>query len=245
MSTPQQRGVQPVLRQGVDGDVGARDRGDDRGCVGRTWPGSRVGCWRSARAPAPTSRYYPDTVEQVVAVEPEPSLLVHARAAAAAAPVAGERDRGERRVDARAMPAPFDAMVCSLVLCTVDDPDSVVRQLFSRLRPGGELRYMEHVASTGWRGSSAARRRCHGVAAAVRQLSHPPRHRADHREGRVHHRHRPQAVDHARTGCRCRSPSSPSAGRSNRLQPSNDGSFCSRVGNAVLALSCTVTVAAC
>ena len=28
----------------------------------------------------------------------------------------------------------------------------LLRQLFSRLKPGGELRYMEHVASTGWRG---------------------------------------------------------------------------------------------
>jgi predicted methyltransferase len=41
--------------------------------------------------------------------------------------------------------------VCSLVLCSVDDPDQVVRQLFSALKPGGELRYFEHVASSGWR----------------------------------------------------------------------------------------------
>jgi SAM-dependent methyltransferase len=47
---------------------------------------------------------------------------------------------------------PFDAVVCSLVLCSVEQPDSVVRQLFSLLRPGGELRYFEHIASSGWRG---------------------------------------------------------------------------------------------
>jgi 2-polyprenyl-3-methyl-5-hydroxy-6-metoxy-1,4-benzoquinol methylase len=34
-----------------------------------------------------------------------------------------------------------DAVVCALVLCSVDDPDSVLRQLFSMLTPGGELRY--------------------------------------------------------------------------------------------------------
>src|SRR6478736_5428746 len=39
----------------------------------------------------------------------------------------------------------FDAVVCSLVLCSVGDPDDVLRQLFSRLKPGGELRYLEHV----------------------------------------------------------------------------------------------------
>jgi SAM-dependent methyltransferase len=46
---------------------------------------------------------------------------------------------------------PFDAVVCSLVLCSVGDPDDVLQQLFSTLRPGGELRYLEHVASTGMR----------------------------------------------------------------------------------------------
>jgi SAM-dependent methyltransferase len=47
---------------------------------------------------------------------------------------------------------PFDAVVCSLVLCSVGDPDAVLRQLHSGLRPGGELRYLEHVASRGFRG---------------------------------------------------------------------------------------------
>ena len=46
---------------------------------------------------------------------------------------------------------PFDAVVCSLVLCSIDEPDSVLRQLLSLLRPGGELRYFEHVAGTGGR----------------------------------------------------------------------------------------------
>ena len=47
---------------------------------------------------------------------------------------------------------PFDAVVCSLVLCSVDDPERVLRQLNSVLKPGGQLRYFEHVASPGWRG---------------------------------------------------------------------------------------------
>ena len=52
------------------------------------------------------------------------------------------------------MPAtePFDAVVCSLVLCSVDDPDAVLRQPNSVLKPGGELRYFEHIAQPGWRG---------------------------------------------------------------------------------------------
>jgi predicted methyltransferase len=39
-----------------------------------------------------------------------------------------------------------------LVLCSVNEPDHVVRQLLSLLKPGGELRYLEHVASSGARG---------------------------------------------------------------------------------------------
>ena len=57
---------------------------------------------------------YPDTVGQVVAVEPEASLLVHARSAAAAAPVPVSVT-GEP-IEALTDPGPFDAVVCSLVL---------------------------------------------------------------------------------------------------------------------------------
>lgn len=94
--------------------------------------------------------YYPQTVREVVAVEPEPHLTVKARAAAEGAPVpvvvigdtAEDFSAGE----------PFDAVVCSLVLCSVNDPVGVLRHLRSLLRPGGQLRYLEHVASAGARG---------------------------------------------------------------------------------------------
>jgi SAM-dependent methyltransferase len=96
---------------------------------------------------------YPDTVTQVVAVEPEHRLAVLARQAAAAAPVpvTVSTDTVEQFAGSSAA-EPFDAAVCSLVLCSVDEPDHVVRQLLSLLRPGGELRYLEHVASSGARG---------------------------------------------------------------------------------------------
>jgi SAM-dependent methyltransferase len=94
--------------------------------------------------------FYPDSVEQVVAVEPEHRLAVLARDTAATAhvPVAVT----DSTVESFAAAEPFDAVVCSLVLCSVADPDSVLRQLFSWLRPGGELRYLEHVATGGIRG---------------------------------------------------------------------------------------------
>lgn len=94
--------------------------------------------------------HYPDSVDEVIAVEPEPRLAAQARAAAQTVPlrvvVTGET------VEAFSGAEPFDAVVCSLVLCSVRDPESVLRRLFSLLRPGGELRYLEHIASAGARG---------------------------------------------------------------------------------------------
>jgi protein-L-isoaspartate O-methyltransferase len=93
--------------------------------------------------------FYPASVIEVVAIEPEQRLAVLARQAAdrVSIPVTVSTDTVERYASGE----PFDAVVCSLVLCSVQDPDSVLRQLFSTLRPGGELRYLEHVASTGLR----------------------------------------------------------------------------------------------
>jgi SAM-dependent methyltransferase len=93
---------------------------------------------------------YPTAVEQVIAVEPEPRLAAQARAAAAAAPVPVVV-MGETAEDFSAG-EPFDAVVCSLVLCSVSDPAGVLRRLYSLLRPGGQLRYLEHVASAGGQG---------------------------------------------------------------------------------------------
>jgi SAM-dependent methyltransferase len=97
--------------------------------------------------------FYPATVTEVVAVEPERRLAPQARKAAAKAPVPVRVSTGTvERFLSDGDGKPFDAVVCSLVLCSIDDPDSVLRQLFSLVRPGGELRFLEHVGSTGLRG---------------------------------------------------------------------------------------------
>jgi SAM-dependent methyltransferase len=95
--------------------------------------------------------YYPDTVREVMALEPETRLAPKAREAAAQAPVPVTVI--ESTIESMPDTELFDAVVCSLVLCSVDDPEGVLRQLDSVLKPGGELRYFEHVASSGWRGS--------------------------------------------------------------------------------------------
>ena len=91
--------------------------------------------------------FYPDAVSEVVAVEPERRLAVLAKQAAAGAPV--PVNVSTETVEQFSDSEPFDAVVCSMVLCSVDKPDDVVRQLHSVLKPGGELRYLEHVAGSG------------------------------------------------------------------------------------------------
>ena len=87
---------------------------------------------------------YPAAVTEVVAVEPEPYLRRKAESAAAGTPVAVTVVDGT----AEALPledGTCDAAVASLVLCTVPDPGVALAEIRRVLKPGGELRFYEHV----------------------------------------------------------------------------------------------------
>ena len=90
--------------------------------------------------------HYPPGVTEVVAIEPEPYL----RGLAAAA--ATEVDLEVEVVDGLAEELPVaedwaDAAVASLVLCSIEDPAGSLAEMARAVRPGGELRFYEHVRS--------------------------------------------------------------------------------------------------
>ncbi|HSZ39190.1 MAG TPA: class I SAM-dependent methyltransferase [Trebonia sp.] len=105
--------------------------------------------------------HYPASVTRVLAVEPEPRLRRLATAAALAAPVPVDVAGG------LASPLPvgdasFDAAVVTFLLCSVPDLDAALAEIRRVLRPGGTLRFLEHV-----RGDSTGITRTQDILDAV------------------------------------------------------------------------------
>lgn len=90
--------------------------------------------------------HYPPEVTHVLAVEPEPRLreLAQARATDASVPIEVVDGTADHLP---AEDATLDAAVASLVLCSVPDVAAALAEIRRVLRPGGQLRFFEHVRS--------------------------------------------------------------------------------------------------
>jgi SAM-dependent methyltransferase len=89
-------------------------------------------------------RLYPDSVTELVGVEPEENMRERAEKAAAALEFPVRIVPGF----AEHIPAEdgeFDVGVAALVLCSVKDQGAALAELMRVIRPGGELRFFEHV----------------------------------------------------------------------------------------------------
>jgi ubiquinone/menaquinone biosynthesis C-methylase UbiE len=88
--------------------------------------------------------HYPATVSEVLAIEPEPHMRALAAQNSAAASVAVEITSGV----AERLPvadASFDVAVAAFMLCSVAEPAVVLGELRRAIKPGGQLRFLEHV----------------------------------------------------------------------------------------------------
>lgn len=89
--------------------------------------------------------FYPQTVRWT-GIEPNPLLHPHLRAALDARHIAGEFRFGS--AESLDVPdASLDAVVSTLVLCTVRDVPTTLREILRVLRPGGRFVFIEHVAA--------------------------------------------------------------------------------------------------
>jgi len=84
------------------------------------------------------------------AVEPDP----HMRRQAAEKADTLDLSVDLRAAGAESLPYPddsFDAVIASMVFCTIPDFQTALSEVSRVLKPGGEFRFLEHVVDDGWR----------------------------------------------------------------------------------------------
>jgi len=92
--------------------------------------------------------YLAESDAAVHAVEPDPHMRKRARRHAERLGVEVEL-RSDLAESLSYADDSFDAVVSSLVFCTVDDPDAALEEVARVLRSGGELSFLEHVGDDG------------------------------------------------------------------------------------------------
>lgn len=87
---------------------------------------------------------YPEAVEELTLVEPDPHMAKRLRAKLAES----GRQGTIAEVPAERLPFPdstFDTVVATLVFCTTPEPLAAVAEVERVLKPGGQLLFLEHV----------------------------------------------------------------------------------------------------
>jgi ubiquinone/menaquinone biosynthesis C-methylase UbiE len=91
-------------------------------------------------------------IESLSATEPDPFMKRRAEEKLLSLPAEARSKVTLSEAPAESLSFPdehFDTVVCCLVLCTVSDVERSLREMGRVLKPGGELRLLEHVARDG------------------------------------------------------------------------------------------------
>lgn len=107
-------------------------------------------------------KLYPEGCH-IIASEPSEHMLQYASERLRTEPVKAEVELvlagvGDRLLEEHIPSEGLDAIVCTLVLCTIPDPEAAMAGFAKWLKPGGRLIVLEHV-----HGSSRARRVTHDL----------------------------------------------------------------------------------
>jgi ubiquinone/menaquinone biosynthesis C-methylase UbiE len=94
-----------------------------------------------------TLEHYPRAVTRLVLCEPDPHMRRKLEARLASFEPQNIRVSDASLDGLPFLSASFDAVVCSLVLCSVDDQKAALGQIRRVLKPGGRLVFLEHVAA--------------------------------------------------------------------------------------------------
>jgi len=86
---------------------------------------------------------YPKTVTRLVMCEPDPHMREKLATKVKGIEIAAYS------IEELPFQSEFDAVVCSLVLCSVRDQKAALAQIRKVLKPGGRLVFLEHVAADG------------------------------------------------------------------------------------------------
>ena len=95
--------------------------------------------------------YPPNQVTSVLVIEPDAAMRRRLVPRVAESPVPVEVTAAAVD-DLTPADGPFDTVVCTLVLCTVPDPDRAIRAIDGVLAPDGAILFLEHVHCPGLRG---------------------------------------------------------------------------------------------
>lgn len=121
-------------------------RGSEEACL-RAWRKELLGELSGAvleigAGTGSTLGFYPKAVTRLVMSEPDPHMR---RKLAAKAGI----EVASFSVEDLPFQNEFDAVVCSLVLCSVKDQKAALARIRRVLKPGGRLVFLEHVAADG------------------------------------------------------------------------------------------------